>query len=55
MYILIIIFSSLSFVQDEPLFSISVERLEFRSKDRCILAQEWISKSTDANSKCFKK
>lgn len=55
MYTLIVIFSSLSFVMDEPLFSVSVERIEFHNKARCMLAQDWISKTTDASAKCFKK
>jgi hypothetical protein len=55
MYVLIIIFSSLSFVMDEPLFSISVDNLQFHNKARCVAAQEWVLKNTEAKAHCFKK
>lgn len=55
MYVLIIIFNSLSFVMDEPLFSVNIDRIQFHNKARCVAAQEWVLKNTDARATCFKK
>jgi len=55
MYVLIVIFSSLAFVQDEPLFSVNVDRIQFHNKARCEAAQAWVLKNTDAKAHCFKK
>ena len=55
MWILIIVFSSLSFLKDEPIMSVSSYSQEFRNQDRCIAAQQWVATETDAKAACFKK
>ena len=55
MYVLIIVFSSLAFVQDEPLFSVNIDRIQFHNKARCHEAQKWVLENTDAKAQCFKK
>ena len=55
MYVLIVVFSILAFVQDEPLFSVQVDNLQFHNKARCEAAREWVLDNTDAKAACFKK
>ena len=55
MWILIVVFSGLSFVQDEPLLAESTYSIVFHNERRCVAAQEWLTKNTDSKAKCFKK
>jgi hypothetical protein len=55
MWVLIIVFSGLSFFNDEPIMSVSTHTQEFRSQRKCVAAQEWVLEKTDAQAACFKK
>ena len=55
MYVLLVIFSGLTFFKDEPILSTSTYTQEFRSKDRCLVAQKWVLENTDAKVACFHK
>ena len=43
MWILIVVFSGLSFVQDEPLLAESTYSIVFHNERRCVAAQEWLT------------